>query len=139
MNYKDGFVAMHAELFRQLAFAPAQPESFDAEGFFAAYGGHETAETLREQIGSSVQSRFEDSQENEDEEDRFESIDDVEADALMRARVYDNGDLHIYDCDPDHQGGPDIGPDEEPVESFCCANVYRPYGLDEPRESTPEP
>ncbi|MFG6084242.1 hypothetical protein ACEUZ9_000491 [Paracoccus litorisediminis] len=135
MKYKDGFLAEHADLPRQIGWAPHQPDTLDAEGFFTAYGAETSFETIKAEIDDHVKSTFDAQEwdEEEGEEPEYDSIDDVSRDTIHRARVFENGDVHFFACDEDTQTGPaNIGADESPIMILDRTQIYAAFGVDNP-------
>lgn len=133
MNFKDGYIALHSDLPRQLAYAPDQPLSTDEKGFFEAYHATGSLSVLKAEIEEDARTLFQESQDG-DIDDDYACPDDVPRDGIARVRVYANGDAEFYDCPEyfDSKSGANIHPFESPVLTLTLAEIYRAYGENAP-------
>lgn len=137
--HKDGFLLMHADLPRQLAWAPHPPEEATASGYAEAYGLHDALAPAREEALSSARDTFEAAQAG-NIEDEYESLEDVPRDEPMLARVFANGNVFLYHLVQDQGEAPVIAEGAKPDVIKSMAEIYDDFGIKAPEpEDTPEP
>lgn len=127
--YKDGFLLMHAELPRQLAWAPQPPEEATPDGFAKAYSLHEALSAALEDALSSARDTFKAAQAG-DIDDEFDSLDDVPMDEPMLARVFGNGDVFLFHLPQGQGDAPVIAEGAQPDIIKSMAEIYEDFGID---------
>lgn len=139
MDYKDGFLAMNHDLDGQIAYAPFEdfPGGNTAEQFFENYHACDTRSEMLAEIEKEAATIFEASSRGYIE-DRYDSLDAVPRDRLVRARVFGHGEMHIFD--DNGKEDPEIGDDEIAERILTRAAIYADFGIAESLDpGTPEP
>ena len=126
MRHKDGFILFMAEMPNQFAFAADEDLTrFDAEGWMQAYRGFETHSEALADAEDTARSSFEAACEAAEENgEEAPTLEEVERDTPLRARFFEDGRVHVYDCAPDHGDAPAIGPDEPLIRELTHEEIY---------------
>lgn len=133
MKHKDGFMLMHADLPDQLAYAPDEEVlGLDEDGWFEAYHAFETHSEAKEDALDTVWTKVAASGRG-DIADDYETAEDVPPEAVKRVRVFEDGTLALYACDPDHGEDPEISDRFEAPERLMTPEVaYEDFGMTPP-------
>jgi len=89
------------------------PPSFDAAGWFEAYGGETDLQALERELADDHRARLEDVASGDLEDC------DEEPDFALPVRVEADGTLHVFAADGE----------TEPMRSYTVADVYGAYGM----------
>ncbi|MEP3669361.1 MAG: hypothetical protein ABJN42_21800 [Roseibium sp.] len=134
MKFKDGFVQIMADMVpTQLGFAPNEPFEVSASGWFDAYNAVEKYSQAHESVEDDARAVF-DAVVAGDMDDDYETLDDVERDGIMRARVFEDGTVHLFDTNMDahvaqHGDAPNIQEGEDPTDVMSMARICDDFGV----------
>jgi hypothetical protein len=135
MNYKDGFLTIMGDMVpTQLGYAPNEPSGVSASDWFESYCGCEKISEALTEIEDDARAIFA-AAEAGDLGDDYDSLDDVERDGIMRARIFEDGTVHLYDTDSEthlsrYGEDPSIEKWEEPVDRMSMASICADFGMD---------
>jgi hypothetical protein len=131
MKHADAFLLMSAELDGQLSGTPDEPFGLSPEDWVWAYSGHRTYEGAKLEAEDFARNLF-DATQRGDISDTYASIEDVPREPIMRARIFEDGSVHLYELLETQGETPTISESESPVRILDVERIHDDFGMKPP-------